>query len=52
MVYVELPEVGSEVKKGETFGVVESVKVSPTHLALGGRQRKAIEGCFDRDIMK
>ena len=27
MVYVELPEVGKQVKKGETFGVVESVKV-------------------------
>jgi glycine cleavage system H lipoate-binding protein len=27
-VYVELPEVGSTVTKGETFGVVESVKVS------------------------
>ena len=25
---MELPEVGSEVSKGETFGVVESVKVS------------------------
>ena len=28
VVYVELPETGSEVTKGETFGVVESVKVS------------------------
>lgn len=28
VVYVELPEVGSEVKKGETFGVVESVKAA------------------------
>lgn len=27
MVYVELPEVGTVVKKGETFGVIESVKV-------------------------
>ncbi len=26
IVYVELPEVGSEFKKGETIGVVESVK--------------------------
>ena len=25
--FVELPDVGSAVKKGETFGVVESVKV-------------------------
>ena len=28
IVYVELPEVGSEVKKGEQFGVIESVKVT------------------------
>lgn len=28
MVYVELPEVGSTVKKSETFGVVESVKAA------------------------
>lgn len=27
VVYVELPEVGATVTKGETFGVVESVKV-------------------------
>ena len=27
IVYVELPEVGSEVKQGEQFGVIESVKV-------------------------
>ena len=26
IVYVELPEIGSEFKKGETMGVVESVK--------------------------
>jgi glycine cleavage system H protein len=26
IVYVELPEIGSEVKKGENIGVVESVK--------------------------
>ena len=29
--YVELPEVGSEVKKGEQFGVIESVKVCCSH---------------------
>lgn len=29
IVYVELPEVGSSVTKGESFGVVESVKVKP-----------------------
>jgi glycine cleavage system H protein len=27
-VYVELPEVGSQVTKGESFGVVESVKAA------------------------
>ena len=27
IVYVELPEAGSEVEKGNNFGVVESVKV-------------------------
>ena len=27
IVYVELPEAGSEVEKGANFGVVESVKV-------------------------
>ena len=27
VVYVELPEVGAQIKKDETFGVVESVKV-------------------------
>ena len=27
IVYVELPEAGSEVEKGSNFGVVESVKV-------------------------
>jgi hypothetical protein len=29
VVFVELPEVGKAVKQGETFGVVESVKVKP-----------------------
>lgn len=37
VVYVELPEVGSTVTKGETFGVVESVKVRDNGLGrLGG----------------
>ena len=27
VVYVELPEVGADVEKDKTFGVVESVKV-------------------------
>ena len=29
VVYVELPEVGTEVEQGNNFGVVESVKVLP-----------------------
>ncbi len=39
--YVELPEVGASVKKGETFGVIESVKVEDCvrhdlgHLGMG-----------------
>lgn len=33
VVYVELPEVGAELKKGEPFGVVESVKAASDILA-------------------
>ena len=33
VVYVELPEVGTEVEQGNNFGVVESVKV---HARAGG----------------
>ncbi len=40
VVFVELPEVGKQVKQGETFGVVESVKVNVTS-ALPGRGRMA-----------
>jgi len=28
IVFVELPEIGYEIKKGESFGVIESVKVA------------------------
>ena len=31
VVYVELPEVGKQLNKGEAFGVVESVKVGGLH---------------------
>ena len=34
VVYVELPEVGAQLKKDETFGVVESVKVRTATLRL------------------
>ncbi len=37
VVYVELPEVGTEMPKGETFGVVESVKsASDLYMPVGG----------------
>lgn len=38
VVFVELPEVGRELAKGETFGVVESVKaVSDLYAPLAGK---------------
>ncbi|KAI8465930.1 MAG: glycine cleavage system h-protein [Monoraphidium minutum] len=38
VVYVELPEVGSTVTKGETFGVVESVKAaSDVYAPISGK---------------
>ncbi|MDP2871729.1 MAG: glycine cleavage system protein GcvH [Bacillota bacterium] len=38
IVFVELPEVGGEVKQGEPFGVVESVKaVSDCYSPVGGK---------------
>jgi len=38
IVFVELPEVGSEIQLGETFGVVESVKaVSDLFAPISGR---------------
>ena len=37
VVYVELPEVGDPFEKGETFGVVESVKAAPAlYMPMGG----------------
>ncbi|TFG83516.1 MAG: glycine cleavage system protein GcvH [Spirochaetales bacterium] len=37
IVFVELPEVGKVLKKGETFGVVESVKAaSDLYMPMGG----------------
>ena len=37
IVYVELPEIGSRFKKGEEFGVVESVKaVVDCYMPVGG----------------
>ena len=37
VVFVELPEVGASLKKGDTFGVVESVKAaSDLYVPVGG----------------
>ena len=37
LVFVELPEVGAELSKGEAFGTVESVKaVSELYMPIGG----------------
>lgn len=37
IVYVELPDIGSTFKKGEAFGIVESVKaVSDLYMPVGG----------------
>lgn len=38
IVYLELPEVGREVKQGDTFGVIEAVKAaSDLYAPVGGR---------------
>jgi glycine cleavage system H protein len=38
IVYVELPDVGTDYKKGDTLGVVESVKAaSDVYLPVGGK---------------
>lgn len=45
VVYVELPKVGSAVKKGEAFGTVESVKaVSEVFSPVDGTVREINEG--------
>ncbi|MBE9503093.1 MAG: glycine cleavage system protein GcvH [Proteobacteria bacterium] len=48
VVFLEIPEVGSEIEKGETFGVVESVKaVSDLYAPLSGEVTKANEVLVD-----
>ena len=38
IVYVELPEIGADLKKGDPFGVVESVKaVSDVYMPVDGK---------------
>jgi hypothetical protein len=44
VVYVELPEVGATVTKGETFGVVESVKVGGRMGGAAARQGRGAAG--------
>lgn len=46
VVYVELPDVGKAVKKGETFGVVESVKVSRQRAAFGKLVLLGTRACY------
>jgi len=42
IVYVDLPEAGSEFKKGDTFGSIESVKtVADVYSPVTGRVREA-----------
>ena len=42
VVYVELPEVGATKKKGDPFGVVESVKAaSDVYMPVGGEVSKS-----------
>ncbi|MDH5541332.1 MAG: glycine cleavage system protein GcvH [Nitrospinota bacterium] len=48
VVFVELPEVGSEVKAGEPFGVVESVKsVSDLYAPITGKVVEINNGLED-----
>jgi glycine cleavage system H protein len=49
IVYVELPELGSEVTKGEAFGVIESVKaVSDLYAPISGEVVAINEDLEDR----
>jgi glycine cleavage system H protein len=48
VVYLELPEVGASVKKGEPFGVVESTKaVSELFAPLSGKVSKVNKALVD-----
>ncbi len=48
IVFVEMPEIGREVKKGEVFGVVESVKaVSDCYSPVSGKVVKVNEALMD-----
>ena len=48
MVFVELPEVGSQTKKGDTVGTIESVKAaSELYAPVGGEVAKVNDGLED-----
>jgi glycine cleavage system H protein len=52
VVYVELPEVGSTVTKGETFGVVESVKAaSDVYAPIDGEVMEVNDALVDDPSM-
>ena len=49
VVFVELPDVGDSVSKGESFGVVESIKaVSDLYAPVSGEVVAVNEELFDR----
>ena len=49
MVYVELPDVGSQIARGDTFGVVESVKaVSDLYAPISGKVIEINETLADK----
>jgi len=49
IVFVELPEVGSEFTKGEVFGTVESVKAaSEIYMPVGGKIVEINEAVVDK----
>lgn len=48
IVFVELPEVEDELEKGDTFGVVESVKAaSDSYMPIGGKILEVNENVLD-----
>ncbi len=52
IVYVELPEVGSEVKKGEQFGVIESVKVCLVLVLISAHKTTVSCSCCRTDRLQ
>lgn len=49
VVYVELPDVGSQIARGDTFGVIESVKaVSDLYVPISGKVIEINETLADK----